>query len=133
VDEDGFRGPLEQVLRQRGRFGHSEHLELAWLYVQRAELGTAEAWMQCAIKHIAAAHGTPGKYHETLTLMWARVVAAHARLSDARDFEMFIGENPTLLDRSLPSHHFSDPLLWSDQARRQWVEPDLAPFPQWTS
>jgi hypothetical protein len=60
---------------------------------------------------------------------WVRFVALHVRSCAAADFDEFIAENPELLDRRLPERHFSAGVLWSERARHEWVEPDLAPLP----
>jgi hypothetical protein len=85
--------------------------------------------MRSAIRHLAAVHGTPDKYHETLTLAWTRLVAAHLDSCDRPTFAEFMNENPALLDAGLPERHFSPTTLWGARARREWVEPDLSPLP----
>ena len=50
--------------------------------------------MAAAIRHIAALHGAPDKYHDTLTIAWVHLVAVHLSRSDARSFGEFIAENP---------------------------------------
>lgn len=113
----------------RGRFGHREHLELAWRYLQTSDLPQARRQMAAAIQHVAHAHGQPDRYHHTITLAWLHLVAVHVRRSDAATFDEFIGENPALLTRDLLSHHFSGATLGAGTARRAWVEPDLLALP----
>jgi hypothetical protein len=96
---------------------------------QLADLATAQEWMSEAVRYVATAHGTPGKYHETLTLAWTRIVAAHADLTGRSSFEDLLVDFPSLLDRDLPERHWSRDLLWSEDARSGWREPDLQPLP----
>jgi hypothetical protein len=126
---DDFLDELNCVLGQGRGFGHREHLELAWRYVRSHDLRDAERLMRGAIRHVAVSHGQLDKYHETLTVTWLRLVDLHARTTSATSFEGFLAEHPALLDRELPSRHFSPALLSSDEARRVVVEPDLGALP----
>jgi hypothetical protein len=125
---DEFLGPLQEILRSDGTFGHRQHLHLAWRYLQSGDLEQAEAWMGQAIRAVAEKHGTPENYHQTLTIAWTRLVAAH-RCETAKTFGEFMDENPGLLDRRLPDRHYSPETLYGTPARMSWVEPDLCPFP----
>ena len=119
-----FLAPLQVILARDGRFGHRQHLELAWQYVRAAPLDEAEGNMHAAVRRVAALHGAPGTYHVTLTTFWLRLVALH--MADRVDgaFEGFISANVGLLDKSLAIRHFCDSTLFSDAARSLWVEPD---------
>lgn len=121
--------PLQDVLDLRIGFGHREHLLLAWKYLRLGDLETAQHWMCQAIRHISTSHGTPDKYHETLTVAWTRIVAAHTQASGRSTFDEFLIDYPDLLDRHLPERHYSKELLWSEHARRCWAEPDTQPIP----
>ena len=129
MDEHGPLPELTEILQSRPSFGHREHIQLAWTFLSVAGLPVAEDRMREAIRHLAAAHATPSQYHETLTLAWTRLIAAHLRSSHAETFEEFIAENPILLDKRITGHFFSDAVLESEAARRAWIEPDLRPLP----
>jgi hypothetical protein len=120
---------LEQIVAARGRFGHREHLELAWTYLSRYRLERATDAMRAAVAHLASEHGMPDRYHETITRSWVRLVDVHRRGSDARSFEEFIAGNSGLLDRHLLEGHYSRELIASAGARADWIEPDLRPLP----
>ncbi len=110
------------------RFGHPEHLRLAWL--QHARLGPEAGGDATAatLKRLDAADGG-GKYHETITRFWLGLVR-HARQRFAgRSFEAVLAEHPQLLDGAMLSRHYSPQLLASGEARRSTVPPDLAPVP----
>ncbi len=124
-----YEQELEAVLERRGRFGHREHLELAWRYLRIADLGTAERLMAAAIRHLASAHGTPDRYHHTMTLSWVRLVAVHMTCGDAATFDAFLARNEGLLDRQLVAKHYSSTALSDPASRSGWVQPDLRPLP----
>lgn len=111
-------------------FRHYDHVRLAWLLLRELGWDAGSARLRRGLRHFAVAHGTPGKYHETMTLFWARVVDHAIGCSpEMNDFESFIAAYPFLLDVHLPSRHYSEALLWSDAARSSWAEPDLIPLP----
>jgi len=113
-----------------GRFGHREHIHLAFIAAQRGDAaGLLRGWL----RQIAAAHGTPDRYHETITTAWAQIVAHHVSADPAiTDFNAFAARYPALLDKSLVTRHYSQAALASPAARATWVTPDLIPIPTTT-
>jgi hypothetical protein len=130
VNDPDVLGPLTKILGTRGRFGHREHLELAWTYLGQSPVDVAGPQMAAAIGHVAEVHGTPERTHETITISWVLLVAVHRQKSSGANFDEFIAENPGLLDRRLLDGHYSPELLWSEEARRRWTSPDLRPLPR---
>lgn len=112
------------------RFGHREHLHLAWSYIRRDGMPRAASQVVAFIKHVAAHHGDESKYNETMTLFWVYAVALAMRGSASRDFDRFLAENPHLSDKDLPRRHWTDQLLRSSAAKAAWVDPDLVPLPR---
>lgn len=129
TDDDVFREALENLLKESNSFGHRQHVDLAWRFLQLTDPRSAEAQMKIALRHVASKHRTPEKYHETMTIAWARLVAYHAGTTTSSNFEEFIEENPDLLTTQLLAHFYSTSTLLSDAARAQWIEPDVAPLP----
>jgi hypothetical protein len=112
------------------RFGHRQHIHLAYLAAHRYGQDATADVMRDWITQIAAAHGVPGKYHETITVAWARLVALHVTGDpDAGDFAAFAARYPALLDKDLLARHYSAATLGSARARAGWVPPDLADWP----
>jgi hypothetical protein len=110
-----------------GRFGHREHIHLAFI---AARQGDAADLLRAWIRQIAASHGAPDRYHETITTAWAQIVAHHVRAEPAiADFDSFAARYPALLDKSLLSRHYSPTVLAAPAARLTWIAPDLAPIP----
>ena len=122
-----FIDRLERCALGAAEFGHREHVRAAWLYLRRDGAG-AHAAMAQGLKALSTAHGAPGRYHETLTRLWVEIVAEAARRDPEPVFDRFIARHPELLDRDLPSRHYSRERLASDDARAAWVEPDLEPL-----
>ncbi|HWF35361.1 MAG TPA: hypothetical protein VG295_08305 [Solirubrobacteraceae bacterium] len=127
--EEGDHRALSEILEARGRFGHREHLELAWTLLSKCEIETAKSAMASSIRHVALIHGEAVRYHDTITRSWVHLVARHREHSDARTFDAFITDNAELMDRRLLSHHYSPEVLAGAHARASWTEPDLCPLP----
>ena len=120
---------LEEIIATRGSFGHREHLELAWSYLQIYSSDQAAAAMVAAIRHVAREHGAEDKYHETITRAWLHCVAVDNQRWAADSFEQFLERNPDLLERTLLEHFYSRERILSGSARASWVAPDLRALP----
>ena len=109
-------------------FSHRDHVRVAYVYARRGGVDAAVAGAR-RIRGFAAAAGDAGKYHETLTVGWARIVADRVRRHPELEFPAFLAANPDLGARDLLLRHWSAALLSSAAARAGFVEPDLAPLP----
>ncbi len=67
---------VEPAGHRASRFGHREHVHLAFIAARR---GDAAGLLRDWITQIAASHGAPDRYHETITTAWAQIVAHHVR------------------------------------------------------
>ena len=112
------------------RFGHRDHVRVTWLLLARHGCDAGSDAFVGGLRRFAAAHGVGERYHETLTRFWLRLIAhaMHER-PELADPDAFVDAFPLLLDKSLPERHWSPALLWSDDARRAFVEPDLLALP----
>jgi hypothetical protein len=119
----------EDLLGPQGEFGHREHLRLAWRELREHDREIALARIETAIRHVAEAHGAPGKYHRTMTEAWAALVGYHLAEEPALTFDAFLERFPALLDGGLLRRHWSPELLATPAARAAWVDPDLRPLP----
>lgn len=110
------------------RFGHPEHLRLAWLQHDRMGPEVGGEATAATLRQLDAVHGG-GKYHETVTRFWLGLVWHARRRFGGGSFESVLAEHPQLLDAATLSHHYSPQLLASAEARRRAVAPDLEPVP----
>jgi CDP-diacylglycerol--glycerol-3-phosphate 3-phosphatidyltransferase len=112
------------------QFHHREHLRLAWYLIRRSGGEEATRIVADGIRRFATRHGQADKYHETLTLFWVRIVRHLIdRQPDIVAFEEFLAAFPQLLDKALPSQHWSHETMQGQAARAHWVEPDLLALP----
>src|SRR5215217_4529512 len=79
LDDAEFVRAVESGELPNARFGHRDHLRLAWLYLADSGPGRqaeARARMAATLRRFAARHGAAQRYHETLTVLWMRLVDA---------------------------------------------------------
>src|SRR5260221_8148370 len=111
-------------------FPHKSHIRMAWLYLRADGWEIGQERIQREIREFAAALGASRKYHQTITLFWARLVQ-HAIEHETQidDFDTFIQNYPFLLSSRAISSHYSPMVIQSEEARQSWIEPDLRPLP----
>jgi hypothetical protein len=113
----------------RQPFDHRQHVKFAWTVLEELPLPEATEVVSSEIREFAALHA-PGKYHETLTQFWVRLVA-HTREHRGvnAQFDEHLARFPILMDSGAQTSHYSSTVLWSPLARSEFVEPDLLPLP----
>jgi hypothetical protein len=107
------------------RFGHREHLELAWTCLRRGEGRQVLPYL----RHLTEQHGDAKKLNVTVTRFWVDATAHALGLTGAATFADLLAAHPQLLDKDLPLRHWRPQTLWSEEARGDWVDPDLQPLP----
>ena len=107
------------------QFGHTEHVRVAWWYLQHDPLPDALVRFSVALQHFATAHGAAGKYHETITVAWMLIIADRVSAARALSWAEFASANPDLFARPSPIELLYRPeTLASDRARHGFVLPD---------
>lgn len=125
-----FRDAFEALAVPAEAFRHRDHVHLAWVYVSTIGAEAALTRAADAIRAFTTHHNAAGKYHETITCAWVRLVAAAMRVTPGiDDFDVFVGQHPYLLDKSLLQRFYSTAALSEERARTTCVAPDLAPLP----
>jgi hypothetical protein len=133
-DDGAFLEAFEARTIPFADWTHRAHVRMAFRYLSRHPFEEALGRIRKGIQALNLAHQTPEAltrgYHETLTVAWARVVAstiaAHGPFKDSNDF---CDRNPHLLQRTVMRIFYSPGRLFSPEAKRGFVEPDLAPLP----
>jgi hypothetical protein len=110
-------------------FHHADHLRIAWIYLRALPAAEADARMAAGLRRFAASRGASEKYHETLTLVWLRLVAAAIGAHAPVTFDDLLAAEPALLDQARPLTFYSRERLDSAAARTRWVAPDREPLP----
>jgi hypothetical protein len=113
-------------------FGHREHVRLAYVYLCREQPERAYESMKRALLAFLERIGAgTSKYNETITHAWIMAINHFMESSEhCRDFNAFVQKNPQVLDPAIMLEHYSARTLFSDGAREQVLEPDIAPIPR---
>jgi hypothetical protein len=128
--DDEFLAAVEGATWPGERFGHREHVRLAWLYLRRHGPEEGYARIRGTIQRYATALGAAGKYHETVTRAWsAHVYRALRETPELEPFSAFQEAHPGLRDGGLLARHYRKETLTSEAAKREWVAPDVSPLP----
>jgi hypothetical protein len=109
------------------QFHHPQHVQVAWLFVQKYGMPAALAEFTTAIKRFADAKGATGLYHETITWAFVLLIAERQARNPAATWPAFEAANPDLLvwKPSILGRYYSKELLASDLAKRTFLMPDL--------
>ena len=118
----------------RDRWKHAEHLVVALCYLRNNTLEEATARMKAGIFGLLKAFGVDLEkempYHETITVFWMRTAYAYMLMSENLSFVEMANGLCELYDKDHPLKFYSRELLFSDRARAEFVEADLAPHAQ---
>jgi hypothetical protein len=131
MTDNEFLQAFESATIHPHDFPHKAHLRMAYLILTRDGWEDGLQHIREGIQRLAAAHGATRKYHETITVFWARMVwhAIHQG-GPHQDFDALVERHPFLLNGRAVNQHYSDMLLYSDRARSAWVNPDVVPLPE---
>ena len=111
-------------------FSHEAHLRLAWINIKKYGIKKAETNIQRQLREYVKSVGAENKYNTTLTLAAIKAVYHFMLKSDSNSFEDFIAEFPRLnyKFKELMSCHYGFDIYNSEQAKTNFMEPDLLPF-----
>jgi hypothetical protein len=126
MTDEAFARAFEKGSVTPAQFDHVAHVRVAWVYLRESgSMEEALSRMRDAIRRFATAAGKPEKYHETITVLWMRVLAEVQDAGASGELADVLREHPALADKDLPLHYYSRDRLFSDEARAGWIEPDL--------
>jgi len=133
VEDITFRTAFEKGDIPPSEFHHRDHLRLAYVYLCEHETKPAFELFRRHVKKFLSDNGVPDdKYHETVTASWVQAVRHFMELcGSASSFEDMINHDNRLLDMNIMLTHYREETLFSDIARREFVQPDLEPIPQY--
>ncbi|HXX94660.1 MAG TPA: hypothetical protein VEN81_13585 [Planctomycetota bacterium] len=135
MTDDEFLVAFERcALSHDEQWTHAAHLRMAYCHLKKFPFEEALSRVRSGIPRLNAKFGTPELlergYHDTLTVAWMRLIhatmRAHGALADA---ETFFKAHPHLTHSSVIGLFYSDGRLWSWEAKKGFVEPDLLGLP----
>ncbi len=114
----------------REKWRHAEHLTVAFYYASHHDFETALTKMRDGIFNLLRAFevdlSKEMPYHETLTVFWMRTIFDSMKI--CKDVSFIEMANQILeigSDKDLPLKFYSRERLFSDEARKDFVEGDL--------
>ncbi len=112
----------------RADWGHAEHLIVAFHFALDTDFDTALTRMRTGIFRLLAAFEIDltkeMPYHETLTVFWMRTVYDFAKSKNGCSVVESCAEMVEKFDKDYPLKFYSRELLFSDEARNQFVPAD---------
>jgi hypothetical protein len=119
---------FESCKTGKGGFKHRDHLTVAVWYLSVTSLEQAIDRMRAGLLRFLDDHGVGrNKYNETLTVFWIELVCRtlkeiEPQISLVEKCNRVI---EALQNPRLAFEYYSEELVWSEDARQRWVEPDL--------
>ena len=110
-------------------FTHARHITVAVLYLYDFGLEAAMTKMRESLHRFSAHHGKMG-YNETITRFWL-VLVRHYLQASRQQKSLAVLANEAVerfADKNLLFRHYTRQRALVDEAKRDWVEPDLLPL-----
>lgn len=114
---------LEAGLLDADRFDHQEHARLAFELLRRHDFIDAVHRFAGGLQRMTARLGVPQKFHVTITIAFASLIAERMDAQRDADWPEFRAANPDLLERGALLRHYDSALLADDRARRLFLLP----------
>ena len=124
-----LRQQFESRTLANAAFRHREHVRLTWIYLTAEPADRVAARLCESLLALATSHGVPERFHHTLTVAWIRIIDDARRAHPDLPFDALVEACPELLDKDAPLAFYTREHLYSDEARKLWVEPNLKPLP----
>lgn len=112
-----------------GAFRHREHVRLTWIYLTSRPPDAVAACLCQSLLALATSHGVPERFHYTLTVAWVWIIDDARRAHPSLPFDALADAVPSLLDKDAPLAFYTRDRLYSDAAKKSWVEPNLQALP----
>ena len=111
-------------------FNHEAHLRLAYILLQKSDVGQAADQMCQQIAAFDRAHGDGLKYHRTITVAAVKTMAHFMGRAPNATFPQLLDIFPRLLNnfKGLLEAHYSQQVLNNPRAKDEFLQPDLQPY-----
>lgn len=130
LNDTDFQQQFEMKTLDPKLFSHEAHLRLAWIYIGKYGVDKAIEKLCITIKMYAESQGAFNKFNKTLTIAAVKAVNHFLQKSKSTSFKNFIVEFPRLKYsfKDLISTHYGFDIFSSDEAKTNYLAPDLHPF-----
>ena len=108
---------------------HRAHLCVAIIYMRNMPMAEALPTLRENINRYNRECGDPDGYNETITALFIRKLDADAAAGHCEDSPV---DELVRLQQTYPVswlyQYYSKALIWSERAKSEWVDPDIAPL-----
>jgi len=134
-DDTRFLARFEACEIPLSEWNHRAHLRVAYAYLRLHGLEGAMERMREGIPRFNASKGIEDAldrgYHDTLTVAWLRILDAMISVHGPEESaEAFLDRHTQLASKVLLRLYYSRDRIMTWEAKRGFVEPDLAPLPR---
>ena len=134
-NDELFLDQFESAVFPFEQWHHRQHIKAAYLYLRLHPFAQAVERMRAGIKaynqHHQSKSTASSGYHETITQGWMRLVyLTLSEFGPAETSDAFVDQHTQLLSTRALLFFYSRDRLMSAEAKEQFIQPDLAPFPQ---
>jgi hypothetical protein len=105
-------------------FHHADHIRLGFEILQRHDFPDATVAFVTGLKGVASRAGSPGAYHETITIAFLALIAERCGDLGEGGYPAFAAANPDLFDKSALLRWYTPERLHSKLARKTFILPD---------
>ncbi len=130
LSDDEFESKFENFTLKPGMFSHEAHIRLAYIHLDKYGLKRAEENMCNQISGFATSLGATDKFNKTVTIAAVKAVHHFMEKAKAENFKNFILEFPQLITKfkDLLGEHYGFNVFADPKAKKEYIEPDKAPF-----
>jgi len=134
LSDQEFLDQFEDCTLPFEQWKHRAHVKIAYLLLTQLSFDEAVDRMRAGIKAFNAANDVPEGptqgYHETMTQAWLRLIhGTIQRHGPAESADAFFDAHPELWQSKILRLFYSPERFMSAQAKTEYLEPDLTPFP----
>ena len=130
ISDEEFEQQFKSCEFDPHQFSHRAHLRLAYVHIRKYGLEEAIRNLCLQIAIYDRTHDEGIKYHETITIVAARIMDHFMNKQTSEGFDALLEEFPALEKdfMGLINQHYSINLFTHPTAKIEYLEPDLRPF-----
>jgi len=135
TDDFTFRDRFERCEIELSEWDHRAHQRVTYAYLRDIGYDAALESMRTGVQRFNASKGIEDTlesgYHDTLTCAWVRIIDTTMRVHGPEAHaEAFLDRHTQLHSKVLLRLFYSRERIMSWEAKRGFMEPDLAPLPR---
>src|SRR5271168_4369133 len=123
MTDHGLISQFESCSLAEKDFTHTNHVRVAFLYLQRFPVKEAISEFSISIRRLATSYGKAERYHETITQAYMYIIHEQMVMQTANYWQDFSSANRELLQngKTVLEQYYRPETLTSDLARMKYV------------